>query len=214
MRLRGLMIALAFLMPMAGDVYAATLKLDPAWQLLAIAPEQSLTGAAVVLTPGEHHLLVRYDETLPARVNGDNDEALSSEPQLITLSVGEQDLVLTTPTLGSDAQKRQYAKQPVARLLDGQGSEVAMTQREVAINGLQLGVNYQQLLASQLMTSGSTSSVAVAAPVATGFVAAPASEPTASTVGGASLDAQLQQLFLQATPEQRKRFVSWAVQQF
>lgn len=50
MRLRGLMIALAFLMPMAGDVYAATLKLDPAWQLLAIAPEQSLTGAAVVLT--------------------------------------------------------------------------------------------------------------------------------------------------------------------
>ncbi|MBP8220971.1 MAG: DUF2057 family protein, partial [Aeromonadaceae bacterium] len=49
---------------------------------------------------------------------------------------------------------------------------------------------------------------------ATGFVAAPASEPTASTVGGASLDAQLQQLFLQATPEQRKRFVSWAVQQF
>ena len=214
MRLRSLMMALAFLMPMAGDVYAATLKLDPTWQLLAIAPEQSLEGAAVVLTPGEHHLLVRYEETLPARVNGDNDEALSSEPQLITLSVGEQDLVLTMPTLGSDAQKRQYAKQPVARLLDGQGSEVAMTQREVAINGLQLGVNYQQLLASQLMSSGSTSSVAVAAPVAAGFVAAPASEPTASTVGGASLDAQLQQLFLQATPEQRKRFVSWAVQQF
>ena len=44
MRLRGLMIALAFLMPMAGDVYAATLKLDPAWQLLAIAPEQSLAA--------------------------------------------------------------------------------------------------------------------------------------------------------------------------
>lgn len=207
MKLRSLMIALVFLMPVAGNVYAATLKLDPAWQLLAIAPEQTLAGAAVVLTSGEHHLLVRYEETLPARVNGDSDETLSSQPQLITLSVGEQDLVLTTPTLGSDAQKRQYAKQPKARLLDGQASEVAMTQREVAINGLQLGVNYQQLLASQLMSS--TSAVA-AAPAATAFVAAPASAP----VGGASLDAQLQQLFLQATPEQRKRFVSWAVQQF
>ena len=123
--------------------------------------------------------------------------------------------MLTTPTLGSDAQKRQYAKQPVARLLDGQGSEVAMTQREVAINGLQLGVNYQQLLASQLMTSGSSSAAAVAAaPVATGSVVAPASEATTPAVGGTFLDAQLQQLFLQATPEQRKRFVSWAVQQF
>ncbi len=210
MKFRSLMIALALLMPM-GWAHAATLKLDPAWQLLAIAPEQTLTGAAVVLTPGEHHLLVRYDETLPARVNGDNDETLSSEPQLITLSVGEQDLVLTTPSLGSDAQKRQYAKLPKARLLDGQGSEVAMTQREVAINGLQLGVNYQQLLASQLMSS--TSAMA-AAPVATAFVAAPASAPATPAVGGASLDAQLQQLFLQATPEQRKRFVSWAVQQF
>lgn len=215
MRLRGLMIALAFLMPMAGDVYAATLKLDPAWQLLAIAPEQGLAGEAVVLTPGEHHLLVRYDETLPARVNGDNDETLDSQPQLITLSVGEQDLLLTTPTLGSDAQKRQYAKQPAARLLDGKGNEIAMTQREVAINGLQLGVNYQQLLASQLMTSGSTSSVAVAAaPVTTGSVVAPASAPATSAIGGAPLDGQLQQLFLQATPEQRKRFISWAVQQF
>ena len=211
MKLRSLMIALVFLMPVAGNVYAATLKLDPAWQLLAIAPEQTLAGAAVVLTSGEHHLLVRYEETLPARVNGDSDETLSSQPQLITLSVGEQDLVLTTPTLGSDAQKRQYAKQPKARLLDGQASEVAMTQREVAINGLQLGVNYQQLLASQLMSS--TSAVA-AAPAATAFVAAPASAPATAAVGGASLDAQLQQLFLQATPEQRKRFVSWAVQQF
>ena len=215
MKLRSLMIALALLMPM-GWAYAATLKLDPAWQLLAIAPEQGLEGVAVVLTPGEHHLLVRYEETLPARVNGDNDEALSSEPQLITLSVGEQDLMLTTPTLGSDAQKRQYAKQPKARLLDGQGSEVAMTQREVALNGLQLGVNYQQLLASQLMTSTSTSVVAAApATLATGAVVAPSSEPSATpAVGGRALDAQLQQLFLQATPEQRKRFVSWAVQQF
>ena len=214
MRLCGLMMALAFLMPMAGNVYAATLKLDPAWQLLAIAPEQGQEGAAVVLTPGEHHLLVRYEETLAARVNGDNDETLSSEPQLITLSVGEQDLVLTTPALGSDAQKRQYAKQPKARLLDGQGSEVAMTQREIAINGFQLGVNYQQLLASQLMNSGSTSAVAVAPPVAAGAVVAPAAEATTPAVGVVSLDAQLQQLFLQATPEQRKRFVRWAVEQF
>ena len=203
MRLRSLMMALAFLMPMAGDVYAATLKLDPTWQLLAIAPEQSLEGAAVVLTPGEHHLLVRYEETLPARVNGDNDETLNSQPQLITLSVDEQDLLLTTPTLASDAQKRQYAKQPAARLQDGQGNEVAMTQREVAINGFQLGVNYQQLLASQLMSSGATSAVAGAAPVATAAVVAPAAVATTPAAGGASLDAQLQQLFLQATPEQR-----------
>lgn len=120
-----LLMMLALLLPL-GELSAATLKrLDPAWQLLAAIPEQTITGDAVVIAPGEHHLLVRYEETLPARVNGDNDETLRSEPQLLTLSIGTQDLQLTTPPLSTDAQKRQYAKQPQVRVLAGQGREMA-----------------------------------------------------------------------------------------
>ena len=78
-----LLMMLALLLPL-GELSAATLLLDPAWQLLAAIPEQTITDDAVVLTPGEHHLLVRYEETLPARGNGDNDETLRSEPQLLT----------------------------------------------------------------------------------------------------------------------------------
>ena len=204
-----LLMMLALLLPL-GELSAATLRLDPAWQLLAAIPEQSLSGEAVSLAPGEHHLLVRYEETLPARVNGDNDETLRSEPQLLTLTVGSQDLRLTTPTLSSDAQKRQYAKQPRARLLDGQGDEMAIAQREVELQGLQVGVDFQQLLATQVMMTPSAPAAEVAAPM----VAATASQAAAPVADEAALDRQLQQLFLQATPAQRKRFVSWAVQQF
>ena len=207
-----LLMMLALMLPL-GELSAATLRLDPAWQLLAAVPEQSLSGDTVVLAPGEHHLLVRYEETLPARINGDNDETLSSEPQLITLSVGTQDLRLTTPTLSTAAQKHQYAKQPQARVLEGQGREMTIAQREVEINGLQLGVNYQQLLATQVTTAPQAPTLAPAA-VAASLATASAPQGTAPVAGDAALDRQLQQLFLQATPEQRKRFVSWAVQQF
>ena len=205
-----LLMMLALMLPL-GELSAATLRLDPAWQLLAAAPEQSLSGDTVVLAPGEHHLLVRYEETLPARINGDNDETLRSEPQLLTFSVGTQDLQLTTPPLSTDAQKRQYAKQPQVRVLAGQGREMAIAQREVKLHGLQLGVNYQQLLASQLMTA---SPAAMAGATATATAAASTSQGMTAETAGTALDRQLQQLFLQATPEQRKRFVSWAVQQF
>ena len=207
-----LLMMLALLLPL-GELSAATLRLDPAWQLLAAIPEQTITDDAVVLTPGEHHLLVRYEETLPARGNGDNDETLRSEPQLLTLSIGTQDLQLTTPPLSTDAQKRQYAKQPQVRVLAGQGREMAIAQREVKLQGLQLGVNYQQLLASQLMTASPAAMAGATATVSATAVASTSQGVTAGAAGTA-LDRQLQQLFLQATPEQRKRFVSWAVEQF
>lgn len=207
-----LLMMLALLLPL-GELSAATLRLDPAWQLLAAIPEQTITDDAVVLTPGEHHLLVRYEETLPARGNGDNDETLRSEPQLLTLSIGTQDLQLTTPPLSTDAQKRQYAKQPQVRVLAGQGREMAIAQREVKLQGVQLGVNYQQLLASQLMTASPAAMAGATATVSATAVASTSQGVTAGAAGTA-LDRQLQQLFLQATPEQRKRFVRWAVEQF
>ena len=207
-----LLMMLALLLPL-GELSAATLRLDPAWQLLAAIPEQTITDDAVVLTPGEHHLLVRYEETLPARGNGDNDETLRSEPQLLTLSIGTQDLQLTTPPLSTDAQKRQYAKQPQVRVLAGQGREMAIAQREVKLQGLQLGVNYQQLLASQLMTASPAAMAGATATVSATAVASTSQGVTAGAAGTA-LDRQLQQLFLQATPEQRKWFVRWAVEQF
>lgn len=207
-----LLMMLALLLPL-GELSAATLRLDPAWQLLAAIPEQTITDDAVVLAPGEHHLLVRYEETLPARGNGDNDETLRSEPQLLTLSIGTQDLQLTTPPLSTDAQKRQYAKQPQVRVLAGQGREMAIAQREVKLQGLQLGVNYQQLLTSQLMTASPAAMAGATATVSATAVASTSQGVTAGAAGTA-LDRQLQQLFLQATPEQRKRFVRWAVEQF
>ena len=207
-----LLMMLALMLPL-GELSAATLRLDPAWQLLAAVPEQNLTEDAVTLAPGEHHLLVRYEETLPARINGDNDETLRSEPQLLTLSIGTQDLQLTTPPLSTDAQKRQYAKQPQVRVLAGQGREMAIAQREVKLQGLQLGVNYQQLLTSQLMTASPAAMAGATATVSATAVASTSQGVTAGAAGTA-LDRQLQQLFLQATPEQRKRFVRWAVEQF
>ena len=94
---------------------------------------------------------------------------------------------------------------------------MTIAQREVEINGLQLGVNYQQLLATQVTTAPQALAPSVA-PAATAVAASLSADSAplaaASGAAGTALDRQLQQLFLQATPEQRKRFVSWAVQQF
>lgn len=203
MRFCSLLLTLWLLFPTA---YAATLSLDPCWQLLAIEPTVAGTGNPITLTPGEHHLLVRYEETLPARVNGDNDETLRSSPQLITLTVANEALQLAAPNLSANSQKQQFATMPKVVVKDTSGRDYPVSQREIKVDGFQLGVNYQQLLAAQLATS---KPAAVAIGVATAVVSQPA--PNASMPVE---DSQLQQLFLQATPEQRKRFISWAVQQF
>jgi len=202
MRFCSLLLTLWLLFPTA---HAATLSLDPCWRLLAIEPTVAGTGNPITLTPGEHHLLVRYEETLPARVNGDNDETLHSSPQLITLTVANEALQLAAPNLSANSQKQQFATMPKVVVKDASGRDYPVSQREIKVDGFQLGVNYQQLLAAQLATSKP-------AAVATG-VTAVVSQPALNASMPVE-DSQLQQLFLQATPEQRKRFISWAVQQF
>ncbi len=210
MRFCSLLLALWLATPTA---YAAKLTLAPDWQLLAMTPAAAEGQTPPLLAPGTHHLLVRYEATLPARVNGDNDETLRSDPVLVTLEIGQEDVTLSPPALSSDKQKRQFAAAPTVIVTTASGHSQTPTQRKVTVDGFQLGLNYQQLLLTQIgQPVMATSSVPQGQAV--GQAAVVATATSMDSQAATPLDSQLQQLFLQASPEQRKRFIGWAVQQF
>lgn len=209
---------------------AATLELRGPLQLLATTPEQSVEEKSLTLAPGEHQLLVRYLDVIPSRSNSENDQEFRSEPQVVRFTVsGNESLTLSAPALNNQAAMEQYAKQPKLEL---NGLATPAVQDVLPVKGFMLGVDYQDLLANYNRGSGSavlasgvaatsaTAATATTATVATTAVVAGASAvaaakpaPAAPSTTGANEQA-LQQLFLQATPAERKRFMSWAVQQF
>lgn len=210
MRFCSLLLALWLATPSAN---AAKLMLAPDWQLLAMTPAAAEGQTPPLLAPGTHHLLVRYEATLPARVNGDNDETLRSDPVLVTLEIGQEDVTLSPPALSSDKQKRQFAAAPTVIVTTASGHNQTPTQRKVTVDGFQLGLNYQQLLLTQI-GQPAMATPSVPQGQAVGQAAVVATATSMDSQAATPLDSQLQQLFLQASPEQRKRFIGWAVQQF
>ena len=211
---------------------AATLELRGPLELLATTPEQSVEDKRLTLAPGEYQLLVRYLDVIPSRSNSESDQEFRSEPQVVRFTVvGNESLALSAPTLQSETAMAQFAKQPKLEL---SGTSSAVVQDALPLRGFVLGVDYQELLANYNHGSGSavlvnttdaasankaagavaavaTATAATSAITATGVAAKPT---TSATPAATSNEQALQQLFLQASPAERKRFMSWAVQQF
>ena len=80
--------------------------------------------------------------------------------------------------------------------------QVAKTDR-IDINGMQIGMDWHARLMEYNRGTGK-------AVLATGAVAT-AAAVQAPSVPASELEGQLQQLFLRADPELRKRFIGWAV---
>ncbi|MGL4205558.1 MAG: DUF2057 domain-containing protein [Aeromonadaceae bacterium] len=209
---------------------AATLELRGPLELLATTPEQSVEDKRLSLAPGEHQLLVRYLDVIPSRSNSENDQEFRSEPQVLRFTIaGNESLVLSAPSLQGEKAMEQFAKQPKLEL---SGLATTFVQDVAPLTGFVLGVDYQDLLANYNRGSGpavlvgtpavssaskaaSNTTVATTAAVATAATAEAAAKPATSATPTASDKEQaLQQLFLQASPAERKRFMSWAVQQF
>ena len=228
--MRGGLILLSLFMSL--PLSAAELIIKAPLRLLAVSPQQSISGSNLTLSPGEHQLLVRYEGVLPARSNSESDIEVTSDPQVLHVLVkGGETLTLSAPQLNSEPAMEQYVKSPAMTLSGGAYPEQSLRQQPIALKGFVLGIDYQDLLADHLRdeaaaTASQTaaasqvataSTVAATAAVTAAATAAPASSTAAAadiTAAAQSREQALQQLFLQSTPEERKRFIGWAVQQF
>ena len=228
--MRGGLILLSLFMSL--PLSAAELIIKAPLRLLAVSPQQSISGSNLTLSPGEHQLLVRYEGVLPARSNSESDIEVTSDPQVLHVLVkGDETLTLSAPQLNSESAMEQYVKSPAITLSGSEYPEQSLRQQPIALKGFVLGIDYQDLLADHLRdeAAATTSPTAAASQVATASTvaataavtaaatAAPASSIAAAadiTAAAQSREQALQQLFLQFTPEERKRFIGWAVQQF
>ena len=220
--MRGGLILLSLFMSL--PLSAAELIVKAPLRVLAVSPQQSISGSSLTLGPGEHQLLVRYEGVLLARSNSESDIEVTSDPQVLHVLVkGDETLTLSAPQLNSESAMEQYVKTPTMTLSGSAYPEQSLRQQPIALKGFVLGIDYQELLADHLRDEAAAASqVATASTVAaTAAVTAAAAAPASSSVAAADITAAaqsreqaLQQLFLQSTPEERKRFIGWAVQQF
>ena len=98
-----------------------------------------------------------------------------------------------------------YARAPVLGLVAG-GQPLEVRQDTMMVQGMQIGMDWHARLMEYNRGTGK-------AVLATGAVAptVAATAVQAPSVPASELEGQLQQLFLQADPELRKRFIGWAV---
>ena len=222
---------LPLLLTLSPLTMAAQLTLKGPVELLAVTPSQSFSEDKATLAAGEHQLLVRYQETLSSRSSSESDIEVRSEPHVLKLTVAADDeLLLSVPEHKSQSEMERFAKQPQFTLT---GTSSAPVQDEIKLKGFLLGVDYNNLLAdynrgngpavlgSAQATGAAATATAVATTAAVAAVATPALTTPAATTQGkpavlptTSHEQALKDLYLKATPEERKRFISWAVQQF
>ena len=207
---------LPLLLTLSPLTMAAQLTLKGPVELLAVTPPQSFSDDKVSLAAGEHQLLVRYQETLSSRSNSESDIDVRSEPQVLKLTVAADDkLVLTAPEHNSQRAMEQFAKQPQFTLT---GTSSAPVQDEIKLKGFLLGVDYNDLLADYNRGNGpavlSSTQATAAATAAVAATATPAVTTQPAVLSTTSHEQALKDLYLKATPKERKRFMSWAVQQF
>lgn len=175
------------------------------FQLLAVQEGRLLDEHSASVREGTAQLLVRYDGVEESRNSSDNDTHHVSEPQVVRFDASGDPLILTPAAapaaLRSGEQMAAFARAPTLGLADDQGRPVAFAQDELVSRGLQLGIDWPDRLADY-NRDGGVAALTVAA--------APTPRP-ALAVEASGLEAQLQQLFLQADPVLRKRFIGWAV---
>lgn len=183
------------------------------FQLLAVQEGKLLDEHSATVKEGVAQLLVRYDGVEESRTSSDNDTHHISQPQVVRIELHSGQLLLLPEVaaagLNSGEQMAAFAKEPMLDLRDGQGQPVAFTQDELASKGLQLGIDWSERLADYNRDGGAAALALVIPALAAG--GEQAGKPQSQ--GATGLEAQLQQLFLQADPALRKRFIGWAVPQ-
>lgn len=172
------------------------------FQILAVSDGKVQDERHGVLADGAQQLLVRYEGVIPSRNSSDNDRQIRSEPQVIRYEASGQSVRLQALVPTDEKGMERYAKAPVVSLLAGD-KPLQVQQEALVVNGMQIGMDWHARLMEYNRGSGK-------AVLATGAVATTAAVQ-APSVPASELEGQLQQLFLRADPELRKRFISWAV---
>lgn len=172
------------------------------FQILAVSDGKVQDERHGVLADGAQQLLVRYEGVIPSRNSSDNDRQIRSEPQVIRYEASGQSVRLQAAVPTDEKGMERYAKAPVVSLLAGD-KPLKVQQEALVVNGMQIGMDWHARLMEYNRGTGK-------AVLATGAVATTAAVQ-APSVPASELEGQLQQLFLQADPELRKRFIGWAV---
>lgn len=172
------------------------------FQILAVSDGKVQDERHGVLADGAQQLLVRYEGVIPSRNSSDNDRQIRSEPQVIRYEARGQSVRLQAAVPTDEKGMERYAKAPVVSLLAGD-KPLKVQQEALVVNGMQIGMDWHARLMEYNRGTGK-------AVLATGAVATTAAVQ-APSVPASELEGQLQQLFLRADPELRKRFIGWAV---
>lgn len=172
------------------------------FQILAVSDGKVQDERHGVLADGAQQLLVRYEGVIPSRNSSDNDRQIRSEPQVIRYEASGQSVRLQALVPSDEKGMERYAKAPVVSLLAGD-KPLQVQQEALVVNGMQIGMDWHARLMEYNRGTGK-------AVLATGAVATTAAVQ-APSVPASELEGQLQQLFLRADPELRKRFIGWAV---
>ncbi|MFM4668150.1 DUF2057 domain-containing protein [Aeromonas media] len=172
------------------------------FQILAVSDGKVQDERHGVLADGAQQLLVRYEGVIPSRNSSDNDRQIRSEPQVIRYEASDQSVRLQAAVPTDEKGMERYAKAPVVSLLAGD-KPLKVQQEALVVNGMQIGMDWHARLMEYNRGTGK-------AVLATGAVATTAAVQ-APSVPASELEGQLQQLFLRADPELRKRFIGWAV---
>ena len=175
------------------------------FQILAVSDGKVQDEQHGVLADGVQQLLVRYEGVIPSRNSSDNDRRIRSEPQVIRYDARGQSVRLQATVPSDEKGMERYAKAPVVSLL-AEDKPLKVQQDALVVNGMQIGMDWHARLMEYNRGTGK-------AVLATGAVATTAAVTAAQapSVPASELEGQLQQLFLQADPELRKRFIGWAV---
>lgn len=169
--------------------------------VLLSAAQGHAEGQSVTLPDGVNQLLVRYDGVEESRSSSESDRHYRSRPQVLRFEASNTSLQLTGLPDGW-GDKARFAEHPTLTLQDSAGRSLTLVQDEMAVSGLQIGVDWSDKLATYNRGAGKAALVASVA----------AATPSA-TLPASALEAELQRLFLGADPALKRRFIGWAANQ-
>ncbi|MGL4933696.1 MAG: DUF2057 domain-containing protein, partial [Aeromonas sp.] len=179
------------------------------FRILAVSRGTLQDEQHATLSDGEQQLLVRFEGVIPSRSSSENDRQVRSEPQVVRYQGSNQHLQLTASVPGDERGMQGYAKAPVVGLQE-HGRALVIQQDALVTSGMLLGVDWSGKLAEYNRSGGKAALTAGAISAQPTATIASVAHPV---VAASELEGQLQQLFLQADPALRKRFIGWAVPQ-
>lgn len=183
---------------------AVEVVVPPDFQILAVSAGKLQDEQHATLADGEQQLLVRYEGVIPSRNGSENDRQVRSDPQVVRYQASNQRLTLVAQQPADEQAMVAYAKAPVVTL-QANGQALDTQQDALMTSGMLIGMDWRARL-EEYNRSGGKAALTMAGAATT--VAAGNAVPAVAT---SELEGRLQQLFLQADPELRKRFVGWAV---